>query len=322
MTNIKFGPVDAPIPTSIIPVQPNLDSTYLNTVTVLTKDDFVKGNRNYREKVITDAIDQAGEEQNKQTTSINFPLNTKFSLKPNVEMDMNLKMILMLPTILVMPLFSPKITMYFGVIYKRYYNADNPSRDLWKDQDEYYEFLSKLIESIARDLMGYILKKLFNIIKREVIKLIMKIVVRILSDKIIGYVNQLQSLLEIFKMLKGQIPPQLPRVNFDNCKSILDNLLKLFDIPNIPPGLQLPPGISMMGMAKTGLSPTLMTQSAVMKMNSMGLNTGAMPDGTPNPNVVIASAMSSAIVEQIQQKARIQVSTFGFGYNEGGGTIT
>jgi len=320
-TNIKFGPVDAPIPLSIIPPQPKLDEAYLNTVTVLSKDEFIKGNRNQKEKQISDALDKVGQDQNDQSNGINLPLNTKFSFKPNLEADMNLKMILMLPTILVTPLFSPKISMYFGIIYKRFYISDNPARELWKTKDEYYAFVGKLIEIIIRDLVKYLLKKLYEIVKKEIIKLIKKIVARVLGDKVMGYMAQIKSLIDLYNSLKGRIPPQLPIISFNSCKSVLDNLLKLFDTLNIPPGPTLPPGMSMMGMAKTGMSPTSMTQKAVQKMNSLGLNTKAMPDGTPNPNVVIANAMSSAIVDEIRN-ARIQVSSVGIGYSEGGGTIT
>ena len=126
----------------------------------------------------------------------------------------------------------------------------------------------------------------------------------------------------MFNMLKGKIPPQLPMINFSSCKSVLDNLLNLFDTANIPPGPILPPGMSMLGMTKAGMSPTSMTQKAVEKMNSMGLNTKALPDGTPNPNVLIANAMSEAVVSEIRN-SRIQISTIGaVGPAEGGGTIT
>jgi len=323
MTNLKFGPVDAPIPATIIPQQPNLDESYLNTVTILSKDEFIKANRNNREQQISTIINQVGQDKHNQTTNINLPLNTKFSLKPGLEGDMNLKMILMLPVILAAPLFSPKISMYFGIIYKRYYVNDNPNpRDLWKTKDEYYQFLGKLIELIIKDIMKFLLKLLFEKIKKEIIRLIKKIITRVLSEKVMGYITQLKSLLDLYNSLKGKIPPRLPMINFDSCKSILDNLVKLFDIPNIPPGTMLPPGMAMMGMAKTGLSSTSMTQSAVQKMNDLGMDTKAMPDGSPNPNVVIASAMSSAVIEQIQNNARIQVSAVGVGYSEGGGTIT
>jgi hypothetical protein len=152
--------------------------------------------------------------------------------------------------------------------------------------------------------------------------LVKKIIIRILSDKVMGYVSQLQSILNLYKFLKGKIPPHLPKINFGNCKSILDGLDQLFDVPNIPPGTMLPPGMSLMGMMKTGLSSTSMTQDAVKSMNDYGMSTDPMPDGTPNPNVVIASSISKAVVQQIQTNARIQVSATGVGYSEGGGTIT
>ena len=321
-TDIKFGPVDAPIPLSINPPQPKLDESYLNTVSMLSKDEFIKGNRNNRETSISTVIDKVGQNKSQQDSNgMDIPINGKFSFKPNMETDMNLKMILMLPVILVAPLFSPKLSMYFSVIYKRYYVSE-PNKDLWKDKDEYYLFMSKLIELIVKDLIEYLLKKLFTIIKKEVINLVKKIAVKILSEKVMGYVDQLKSLIDMFNMLKGKIPPQLPMINFSSCKSVLDNLLNLFDTANIPPGPILPPGMSMLGMTKAGMSPTSMTQKAVEKMNSMGLNTKALPDGTPNPNVLIANAMSEAVVSEIRN-SRIQISTIGaVGPAEGGGTIT
>ncbi len=321
MTNIKFGPVDAPIPSAIIPAQPNLDEAYLNTVVPLTKIEFIKGNRNDKNNQINQAIDSASQIQHEQTNGINQSLGTKFSIKPGLEADMNLKMILQLPVILTMPLLSPKISMYFGIIYKRYY-ISNPNNELWKDKDEYYAFIGKIIELVIRDLVEYLLKKLFAIIKKEIIKLVKKIIVRILSEKVMGYINQLRSIIDLYNFVKGKIPPTLPKINFGNCKSILDGLNQLFDIPNIPPGTMLPPGMSMMGMMKTGLSSTSMTQDAVKSMNDYGMNINPMPDGTPNPNVVIASSISKAVVQQIQTNARIQVSATGVGYSEGGGTIT
>jgi hypothetical protein len=221
-----------------------------------------------------------------------------------------------------MPLFSPKITMFYGIIYKRYYITD-PSKDLWTDRDGYYEFMGKLIELIIKEIMEYLLKKLFELIKKEIIKLIKKLIVKILGEKILGYVTQITSILNLIKSLTGSIPPTIPQINFKKCSSVLDGIESLFNIPNIPPGLTLPPGLSLMGMSKTGLSPTLMTQDAVKNMNDQGMDTKPMPDGSPNPNVVMASSMSKAVVNQIQSNARIQVSTVNsLVYGEGGGTIT
>ncbi len=322
MTNLKFGPVDAPIPSAITPAQPNLDSTYLNTIKVLQNNTFNKANRNDRERQISEALNQIEQDQHQQTNNLNNQLNVKFAFKPNLNADVNLKMLLMLPAILTTPLFSPKLTMFFGIIYKRYYINDTTHEDIWKTKNEYYDFIGEIIKLVIKDIMSFLLKTLFNYIKKEITKLIKQIVIQILSEKLMGYINQIKSLINIFNMLKGMIPPTLPRISFNNCQSILDGIVSLFDIVNTPPGLTLPPGMSMIGMSKTGLSPTSVTQSAVEKMNNMGLNVNAMPDGTPNPNVVIASALSSAMVEQIQQTARIQVSTVGVGFAEGGGTIT
>ena len=322
-TDIKFGPVDAPVPLSIIPQQPNLDGAYLSTVSVLTKDEFIKGNRNAKEQQIKNVIDTTLQNKHDQTNGINLPFDTKFSLKPNLEADANLKMILMLPVILTMPIFSPKISMYFGVIYKRYYITE-PNRELWKDKDEYYIFIGKLIELVIKELLQYLLKLLYAKIKKEVIALVKKIIAKVLGEKIMGYIAQIKSIIDLYNQLKGRIPPQLPNISFGNCKSILDNLLKLFNIPNIPPGLPLPPGASMMGMMKSGLSSTQMTQDAVKYMNQFGLNTNPMPNGTPNPNVIIANAMSSAVIQNIQSNARGQISGIiaPNGMVEGGCTIT
>ena len=236
---------------------------------------------------------------------------------------MNLKMILMLPVILTMPLLSPKMSMYFGVIYKRYYIAD-PSKDLWEDKDEYYVFLEKLIELVIRDLMMFLLKKLYAIIKKEVIALVKRTIIKIMGEKVMGYYNQIQSLVGLYKSLQGQIPPQLPSINFNKCKSILDGIDKLFNIPNVPPGIALPPGISMMGMAKSGLSSTAITQDAVRYMREAGMQISPLPDGSPNPNVLLANSISKALTDNIQNNMNIQISGIGTAagipvFVEGGG---
>ena len=323
MTNIKFGPVDAPYPLAIIPPQPDLDQTYLNTVSVLSAEDYKKGNRTNRKAAIKKALDNTGKDKNKQDVGINLPLNTKLSFSPNLESDMNLKMILMLPVILTMPLLSPKMSMYFGVLYKRYHIAD-PSKDLWEDKDEYYIFLEKLIELVIRDLMMFLLKKLYAIIKKEVIALVKRTIIKIMGEKVMGYYNQIQSLVGLYKSLQGQIPPQLPAINFNKCKSILDGIDKLFNIPNVPPGIALPPGISMMGMAKSGLSSTAITQDAVRYMREAGMQISPLPDGSPNPNVLLANSISKALTDNIQNNMNIQISGIGTAagipvFIEGGG---
>ena len=321
-TNIKFGPVDYPIPSTINPPQPNLDEAYLNSVSLLSLDEYKLGTRTDKSDAVTNAIDTASQAQNNQTTSTNAPLNTKFNLKPNLSADVNLKMLLALPSVLVNPLFSPKITMFYGIIYKRYYIKD-PSKDLWEDRDGYYTFMEKLIELMVKEIMDYLLKKLYALIKKEIIKLIKKLIAKILSEKILGYVTQIKSILDLIKSLSGSIPPTIPQINFKKCSSVLEGIDSLFNIPNLPPGTTLPPGLSLMGMSKTGLSSTLMTQESVKNMNDQGMNTRPMPDGSPNPNVVIASSISKAVVNQLQTNARIQVSTVNAVlYGEGGGTIT
>lgn len=319
-TNIKFGPVDAPYPNTITPPQPNLDETYLNNVTVLSKNDFKNKNRSDKSDQINNTINNVNQNVYNQTNDSSISLNTKFSI-PSLQADVNLKMLLTLPVILAMPVVSPKITMYFGVIYKRYYISD-PTKDLWKTKEEYYTFLSKLLELVVKDILEYLLKKLFDIIKREIIKLIKKIIIKVLGEKIMGYITQLKSILDIIKTLTGAIPPSLPSINFKKCQSVLDGISNLFNIPNIPPGSMLPTGLSLMGMVKTGMSPTLMTQDAVKNMNDYGMDTSPMPDGTPNPNVIMASSLSKAMIQQLQTNANIQVTTINsLVYGTGGATI-
>jgi hypothetical protein len=319
-TTIKFGPVDAPYPDAIIPKQPNLNESYTQEVILLSDDAFKLANKTDKTNTIGKTITNVNKSVTTQTTNTNSSLSKKYSI-PNVNADANLKMLLNLPVILTQPLLSPKMTMYFGVIYKRYY-IQNPTKPLWKNKEEYYQFMDKLLELVVREILEYLQKKLFDIIKKEIIKLIKKIIVKVVGEKILGYTTQLKSILDIIKTLKGKIPPTTPLVDFKKCSSVLDGINALFNIPNLPPGSTLPAGLPLMGMVKSGLSPTLVTQDAVKYMNDAGMNTSPLPDGTPNPNVVIANSIAKAMIKQLQTNANIQVTTINsVVYGQGGATI-
>jgi len=317
--DLVFGPVDYPTPE--LKSRPKIKESLVNNAELLNSNEFSNGRNAEKKDKINAYIDNLTEAA--YNDNVDFNLQTpelKATLDPMAKFDVNLKMLLLLPAVLVMSFFSPKIVVYLSILYKRYY-IDEPEKDLWLTKEEYYEFAARFILVILKLLVKKILKKIWEWIKREIIKLLKKILIKILSEKLFGYISQLQSLIQIITALFGYIPPTIPRINFNNCHSILDGLEQLFNIPNIPPGIPLPPGMSFFGAFKSGLSPTQMTQQAVDKMSSLGLDTQPMPDGTPNPNVLIANAMSTAVISQIQQNARIQVDTIPL-YGTGGASIT
>lgn len=318
-TELKFGPVDYPTPE--IKSKKNINESLLNDATILTNNEFKTGKNESRKLNAEKYIDNITEASNNKTNDLVIQTpELKIKLDPTIKYDTNLRALLLLPSVLVMSLFSPKFVIYASILFKRYY-VDDPNRSLWQNKDEYYLFVKRFIISVLNLLMRKILKMVWNKIKTEIIKMIKKTLIKILGEKLSGYLNQLKSLAQIVESLSGSIPPTLPRIKLTNCHSALDGLEQLFNIPNIPPGIPLPPGISFFGAFKSGLSPTQMTQQAIDKMNSLGLDTSPMPDGSPNPNILIANAISTAVITQIQQNARIQVDTIPL-YGTGGATIT
>ena len=91
-------------------------------------------------------------------------------------------------------------------------------------------------------------------------------------------------------------------------ETIFKSISKLFDkvrkpAPKVPAML-----ISVGAESRPGLSTIISSGNVVKKMNEIGLDTGASPDGTENMGVALAIVIIDEIFRALREDSKVQIS--------------
>jgi hypothetical protein len=90
-------------------------------------------------------------------------------------------------------------------------------------------------------------------------------------------------------------------IDFRNCKSVIDEILKLLNLALSSVNLGLPPFILASANFLGGVSDTRSVTNVIENLQKAGLPTGAAPDGGPNlMNIAISSIIQGQNKEQAE----------------------
>lgn len=169
------------------------------------------------------------------------------------------------------------------------------------------KFKSFSIE-VASQIFQIFLKTLFEILKRDILNLIRLVIKDIGSAKLQKQYQIILRLLDIANIISALI------VDFRKCKSLLDsilNLLKLIQSGGLPPGnpATIPPPLLFLAPFLPGTSTQRSLINTIETMQSLGLPTGPLPDGSPNLMVQYANSIMQGMDKEQAENGKVE----GFG---------
>jgi hypothetical protein len=107
--------------------------------------------------------------------------------------------------------------------------------------------------------------------------------------------------------------------DYRKCKSLLDNILFLinligeYPVPSptgfVPFKTEIPQPLLILSSLLPGYSPERASINAIQLLQSRGIPTGTLPDGSPNLMLQFNLAANSAIVSNITEDGKIEVIT-------------
>lgn len=97
------------------------------------------------------------------------------------------------------------------------------------------------------------------------------------------------------------------KVNFKSSKSILNELLNLFRLPNIPNQSVPPQIIAFTGKNKPGLSSDKIAARIIQRKSEAGLPVGPLVGGDVAPDEIMEKIRMEEIVKALTTEARIDV---------------
>jgi hypothetical protein len=151
------------------------------------------------------------------------PITESFGSLPTLNIDFKLGIIAQIPNNMARLLLSPKVIMLFAILTEL---NDEP----WGEGFE--SFLQKFTKSLfdmIKTIITEIYEKIYKLVSDNIWLIIQGLILQIVSEKTKARLSIILSLISLFDKINGVIS----KVDFGNCRSILDALLKLTTLSNV-----------------------------------------------------------------------------------------
>ena len=222
-----------------------------------------------------DAIESALDDISKDPEWSNLVPNIGIDL--DIKGDIDLKVITEMAKTIYRSVLSPKTMLGFLIMIKALNN--NLSQTLDDAYDDLTEFMKKFRKfnvNFIRRIYSIFVEELFKIVKRDIKKLVERIISDIVKEAKNKQLQMYSSLLYAL-LIAGQA-----FVDFRNCKSVIDEILKLLNLGLTQLNLGLPTFALAASKLLGGVSDTRAFANVVENLQKSGLPTGDLPDGSPN----------------------------------------
>ena len=183
-------------------------------------------------------------------------------------------------------------------------NIINSGEDFLK---KYKTFAIEVVSQINSEF----LRTLYEILKKDIVNLLQLIITDISRSKLLKKYAIIIRLAQLFVILA-----QL-RNDFRRCKSLLDNILLLLNLVgqgrnfNQPLKSEIPAPLLLLSSVLPGFSPERATINSIEILQSLGIPTGTLPDGSPNLMLLYNLATNKAVDREESENGKIEVAGLG-----------
>ena len=146
------------------------------------------------------------------------------------------------------------------------------------------------------------LRELYEILKKDIINLITVVIEDIAKSQAAKYYTTILRLVNILLVVSQLVD------DYRRCKSLVDDILRLLNLIFQSAGFSIPlPLLTFAGLLP-GMSAERMSINAIELLQSVGLPTGALPDGSPNLMNVFNLMGNKGFIQEQAQNSKTQIS--------------
>lgn len=159
---------------------------------------------------------------------------------------------------------------------------------------------------VVSEIGAIFLKTLFDILKRDIINLIGIVLKDVVNSK------TKKKLRIILRYVKIAVAVAQLVSDYRKCKNLLDDIIQLLRLINqvIPiPKPEIPPPLLALTPLLPGTSPERSTINTIELLQSYGIPTGPMPDGSPNLMTLFVYAVDQGIDKEIAENGKVEILT-------------
>jgi len=207
----------------------------------------------------------------------------------DIKATINVNFIKELPRAFITTLLSPKILLPIFIVLESIQQLSTSTTNLIckstiNSLQDFYKCFKSFVTNLISKIGALFVKELFELIRKDLINLIQSIIVDITKEKIAKKYAIILKLVQLITIVAQIIN------DFRKCKSVIDELLALLELATTGFGSNIPLPLLAASQLLGGYSPTKAMINVIEEMQSLGLPTGPMPDGSPN--LYLAATMS------------------------------
>ena len=236
------------------------------------------------------------------------------AISGNINAAVNLNFVKLLAQGLVTAILSPKILLPIFTMLKSLGNTVTDQINSFVDfAKKFKSFVINLVSKIG----SLFVKELFELIKKDIKNLIQQVIMDVAKEqgdkRIIMILKLIQFLLVIIQFIN----------DFRKCKSVVDELLSLLKIATsgFGGGQGIPLPLLFASQLMSGYSESRAFLGAIEEMQKLGIPTGAMPDGSPNLEVLSKFAQMKAMANEEAENGKVQIAIGALSTTPAGMTI-
>lgn len=248
----------------------------LNTITFVKDEDFVNKADQITKKLIND------------------------EKEPGFSINIDDDVIKSMTNGLSLAILSPKVLLPLFTMYEAL------NQNSTHAVDSFVKFL-KRFKSYAKSVISKIgslfVKTLFNIIKQDIVVLVQSVLKDLVKERIKLKYKRIAKLVGILAVVAKVV------TDWRECKNVLDELIGLLNLAlSRGSGGGVPLPLLFGSQLLEGASPTRSFINTIEDLQSMGIPTGPMPDGSPNLTVLSMFSSIKGIADEQAENGKVEVA--------------
>ena len=231
------------------------------------------------------------------------------TLVPKLGLDINISgkiqtdFLLKLPMAVFKAVLTPKVMLGFMIMVQAIVNEFRAKLDTqFENLNDFLKLFRKFSINVMKKITAVFVEELFKIIKKNILLLVETILMEIITEAKNKQLSMYASIIYILLILGEAF------VDYQNCKSVIDEILKLLNLGLTKLNLGLPLFILQGAQFLGGVSDTRAFANTVENLQKNGLPTGDAPDGGSNLMNMAFKAMIGGMNKEQAQNGKTEIT--------------
>lgn len=221
-------------------------------------------------------------------------------LNIDVKATVNFNFIKLISQGIIGALFSPKALLPIHVMSK---TLNQNTSDEINSRTEFTRKYPRFTIDVVSRVGAIFVEELFKIIKRDIQILVQRVISDLVREKINKKFAMILKLIQLILIVASFIR------DWRKCKSVIDEILALLNlVASGLPGGNLPTTLLFASRLLDGYSESRAFIGTIEELQKLGIPTGALPDGSPNLDVLSKFGQMKSMSKEDAENGKVQIA--------------